>query len=108
MSEPLRLSSGLALLFDMDGVIVDSNPVHRVAWERFNRRYGIETTEEMQRFMYGRHNTEIVRGYFGDGLAPDEVLARGAAKEQLYREMVPEKIEEMLVPRDQGILSRVP
>jgi len=35
------------LIFDMDGVIVDSNPVHREAWEVYNRRFGIETTEEM-------------------------------------------------------------
>ncbi len=92
----------------MDGVIVDSNPVHRVAWECFNRRYGIETTEEMHRFMYGRHNTEIVRGYFGDGLAPDEVFARGAAKEQLYREIAAEKIEEMLVPGIREFLAAYP
>ncbi len=58
--------------------------------------------------MYGRHNTEIVRGYFGDGLAPDEVLARGAAKEQLYREMAAEKIEEMLVPGIREFLAAYP
>jgi beta-phosphoglucomutase len=108
VSSPSRLSSGLALLFDMDGVIVDSNPVHRVAWERFNRRYGVETTEEMHRFMYGRHNSEIVRGYFGEGLAPDEVFARGAAKEQLYREIAAEKIEEMLVPGVREFLYSYP
>ncbi len=106
MSSPSRPSSGLALLFDMDGVIVDSNPIHRVAWECFNRRYGIETTEEMHRFMYGRHNSEIVRGYFGDDLSPEEVFARGAAKEALYREIAAEKIEEMLVPGIREFLNR--
>ena len=38
-----------AFIFDMDGVIVDSNPQHRLAWEAFNRRYGLETTEDMHR-----------------------------------------------------------
>ena len=105
---PPFLSPGLAFVFDMDGVIVDSNPVHRVAWERFNRRYGLETTEEMHRFMYGRHNVDIVRGYFGDGLPLEEILARGAAKEELYREIVAEKIEEMLVPGIRKFLSSYP
>ena len=41
------LADGLALLFDLDGVIVDSNPVHREAWAVFNRRYGLETTPAM-------------------------------------------------------------
>jgi HAD superfamily hydrolase (TIGR01509 family) len=84
------------LIFDMDGVIVDSNPVHREAWKTFNRRYGVETTEAMYRFMYGRRNDEIVRGFFGDGLPAAEVAARGAAKERLYREMIAGKVDGML------------
>jgi beta-phosphoglucomutase len=82
----------------MDGVLVDSNPMHRRAWEVFSRRYGLETTEAMQQSMYGRRNDEIVREFFGGNLAPEEVLARGAAKEKLYREMIAGQIEEMLVP----------
>ncbi len=80
----------------MDGVIVDSNPVHREAWKAFNRRYGVETTEAMYRFMYGRRNDEIVRGFFGERLPAAEVAARGAAKERLYREMIAGKVDGML------------
>jgi len=92
------LAEGLALVFDMDGVLVDSNPIHCQAWEVFNRRYGLETTEAMRLSMYGKRNDEIVREFFGKGLAPEEVLERGAAKEQLYREMIASRIEEILVP----------
>jgi beta-phosphoglucomutase len=90
-------ATGLALIFDMDGVIVDSNPAHRQAWEVFNRRFGVETTEEMHQRMYGRRNDEIVRDFFGP-LPAAEVAARGAAKERLYREMIAGHIERMLVP----------
>jgi beta-phosphoglucomutase family hydrolase len=86
----------LAFIFDMDGVLVDSNPAHREAWEAFNRRYGVETTEAMHRFMYGRRNDEIVRGFFGADLPAGEVAARGAAKERLYREMVAGKVDRMM------------
>jgi beta-phosphoglucomutase len=92
------LAPGLALIFDMDGVIIDSNPLHRQAWEAFNRRYGLETTEAMHQFMYGKRNDDIVRNFFGTGLAHEEVLARGAEKEVLYREMAKGRLEEMLVP----------
>jgi HAD superfamily hydrolase (TIGR01509 family) len=81
----------------MDGVIVDSNPLHRAAWEAFNRRYGLETTEEMHAGMYGKRNDDIVRFFFGDRLPDDEVAARGAAKEALYREMAASRIDRMLV-----------
>lgn len=90
----------------MDGVIVDSNPVHRQAWAAFNRRFGLETTEEMQQRMYGKRNDEIVRDFFGDGLTPEEVTSRGAAKEELYRDMVRDRIEEILVPGVRQFLER--
>ncbi len=99
------LAPGLALIFDLDGVIVDSNPAHREAWARFNRQFGLETTDAMQERMYGKRNDEIIRDFFGDGLSAEEVAARGAAKERLYREMVAERIEEMLVPGLRGFLD---
>jgi beta-phosphoglucomutase family hydrolase len=92
------LAHGLALIFDMDGVMVDSNPLHREAWIAFNRRYGLETSEAMLQGMYGRRNDLIVRDFFGDSLSPEEVAARGAAKEELYRQMVAGRVEKMLVP----------
>lgn len=93
-----RLAAGLALIFDMDGVLVNSNPVHREAWARFNLRYGLRTTPEMLERMYGKRNDDIVRDFFGEELTEEEVVARGRAKERLYREMVGSRIEEMLVP----------
>lgn len=97
---------GLSLIFDMDGVIVDSNPVHRQAWAAYNRRFGLETTEEMQLRMYGKRNDEIVRDFFGDGLSAEEVACRGAAKEELYREILGDRIEEILVPGIRQFLER--
>jgi beta-phosphoglucomutase family hydrolase len=92
------LARGLALIFDMDGVLIDSNPLHREAWVAFNRRYGLETTEQMHQRMYGKRNDEIVRDFFGADLVDEEVIARGAAKEELYREMAGPQLEQMLVP----------
>ena len=95
-----------ALLFDMDGVIVDSNPLHRVVWEEYNRRQGLITTEEMQQRMYGKRNDEIVRDFYGAALSPDEVFRHGAAKEALYREMLLPRIETALVPGVRAFLER--
>ena len=96
----------IALIFDMDGVIVDSNPMHRESWVAFNRRYGLETTEAMHESMYGKRNDEIVRNFFGDDLTGEEVDARGRAKEQLYREMIAGRTESMLVPGLRDFLER--
>jgi len=95
-----------ALIFDMDGVLVDSNPMHRRAWEVFNLRYGLETTPAMHERMYGKRNDEIVRDFFGDSLSPEEIVARGREKEILYRELAARELEEMLVPGIRDFLQR--
>lgn len=100
------LADGLALIFDMDGVIVDSNPLHREAWAAFNRRYGLETTEAMHQRMYGRRNDQIVQDFYGEQLPAEEVAARGAAKEIIYRQMLGDRIEETLVMGLRDFLER--
>lgn len=96
----------MAFIFDMDGVIIDSNPWHRIAWSEYMRRHGVEMTEAMQQRMYGKRNDEIVRDFFGDRLSDAEVFAHGAAKEALYREMMKPHLEESLVPGIGEFLAR--
>jgi beta-phosphoglucomutase family hydrolase len=95
-----------ALIFDMDGVIVDSNPRHRLAWQEYNRSLGVETTEAMQQRMYGKRNDELIREFFGQHLNDAAVFAHGAAKETLYREMMKPQINEALVPGIREFLTR--
>jgi beta-phosphoglucomutase len=100
------LAAGLAVILDMDGVIVDSNPVHRNAWSIYNRRFGIETDEAMQQRMYGKRNDEIVRDFLGPHLTSEEVRAHGAAKERLYRELMAGAIDHALVRGVREFLQR--
>ena len=101
------LAEGLALIFDMDGVIIDSNPAHRESWAAFNRRYGVETTEEMHHRMYGKRNDDIVRDFFGPHLPDEEVASMGAAKEALYRDLIADRIEDLLVPGLRAFLDEL-
>jgi beta-phosphoglucomutase len=95
-----------ALIFDMDGVIIDSNPLHRVAWAEYTRRHGVEMTDAMQRRMYGKRNDEIIRDFLGAHLDDFEVFAHGAAKEALYRQLMKPRTEESLVPGIREFLAR--
>jgi len=90
----------------MDGVLIDSNPLHRKAWAEYTRRQGVEMTEAMQRRMYGKRNDEIIRDFLGEHLDEGEVFAHGAAKEALYREMMKPQIEAALVPGVREFLER--
>jgi len=93
----LRLAPGLALVFDLDGVIVDSMPLHTQAWQRYLEGLGI-ACDDIERQMHGRRNDEIVRAIIGADLPADEVFAHGARKERLFREMLLPQLEQNLVP----------
>jgi beta-phosphoglucomutase len=95
-----------ALIFDMDGVIIDSNPWHRTAWQEYMRRQGIVMTEEMQSRMYGKRNDELIRDFFGHDLPDADVFAHGAAKEELYRDLAGPDLKNSLVPGIREFLAR--
>lgn len=86
----------LALLFDMDGVIVDSMPLHTKAWEAHLTRHGLPPDAAAKR-MHGKRNDELVRDLFGQHLDDDAVLAHGAEKEELWREMMEGRLEEFMI-----------
>jgi beta-phosphoglucomutase len=95
-----------ALIFDMDGVMVHSNPVHREAWEIYNRRFGLETTEAMHQRMYGKRNDQIIVDFFGAALTHDEIFRHGADKEALYREMMRPLLPGAFVAGLRGLIER--
>lgn len=81
----------------MDGVIVDSMPLHTEAWIRYLERFAMPPERVLSR-MHGKRNDELVRDLFGPELSEDEVFAHGAAKEALYRELAEGQLETMMVP----------
>ncbi len=93
----LRVAAGLALIFDLDGVIVDSMPVHELAWRQYLESLGFNGGDIPSR-MHGRRNDEIVRDFLGEAIDHDTVLAHGAAKERVFRNMLRERLHEYLVP----------
>jgi beta-phosphoglucomutase len=76
-----------AFIFDMDGVIVDSNPYHKIALKQFCTKYGRPLTEEaLHKKIYGRTNKEWITALFGP-LPADELTRYAAEKEALYRDL---------------------
>lgn len=101
----LPVARGLALIFDLDGVVVDSMPLHTMAWLRYLDQLGVPGKEITAR-MHGRRNDEIVREFMGPD-APDHVIVEhGAAKERLFREMMGANLMQSLVPGVADFLAR--
>jgi HAD superfamily hydrolase (TIGR01509 family) len=75
------------VIFDMDGVIVDSHPVHRKAWRMFFQTLGREVPEsELDFILDGRKRSDILRHFLGH--CPDEELEEfGRSKDYIFRQM---------------------
>src|SRR5258708_3519418 len=84
-------------ILDLDGVVIDSMPMHTEAWRVYLDRLGIECGDIDAR-MHGRRNDEIVVEVIGADLTPEEIFAHGAAKEQLYRDLMTPSFMTRLVP----------
>jgi len=79
-----------AVIFDLDGVIVDSHPAHKQAWRTFFKSIGKQVTEDdLQFVLEGRKREDILRHFLGD-LSEEQVKHYGAAKESLFRDSVQE------------------
>jgi len=78
----------LAVLWDMDGVLVDSAPYHYRAWKDTFAEEGVLLDEATFRRTFGQRNDTIIADVLGSGLSPERVAAIGAAKERRYRALV--------------------
>jgi len=105
-AETGSLAAGLGLLFDLDGVIVDSNQVHAETWHEYIRQCGREVPQGFDLRMFGRRNDDIVRDVLGWDLDPAEVFRHGAETERLYREMMSPVLRAHLVPGVASFLER--
>lgn len=84
----LDLSSIKAVIFDMDGTMIDNTLYHKRAWLEFCRRHGINLTEEGYLLkVSGKRNDAILELLFERRIAPDEQTQLEEEKESIYREI---------------------
>lgn len=77
-----------AVLFDMDGVIIDSNPAHKKAIVQFCNKYDKHLSDdEMKRYIWGRTNKEWIRHLFGEDLPDADLRVYADEKELLFRKI---------------------
>src|SRR5438552_3733240 len=82
--EIARRSMTSAVIFDMDGVLVDSGAHHRAAWTAMLGEIGIPVPPEFWRLTIGRPADEAVPHLVGRPLAPTEVWRLARRKHEHY------------------------
>ena len=87
--------SSPAVIFDMDGVLVDSYRAHFNAWRRSAAARGVELTEAMFVGIFGRPNLETIPLIAKTPLSQYEVETWSADKEAFYRETLRDRVPIM-------------
>ncbi len=74
------------VIFDMDGVVVDSHPVHIKAWKRVLDTAGVVVMDqELDVVREGKTKEEILRHFMGC-ISADDIRVYGEEKDRIYRE----------------------
>jgi HAD superfamily hydrolase (TIGR01509 family) len=78
------------IIFDFDGVIVDSHPLHLQAWKGFLRSIGKDVSDADLAFVLeGAKREEILRHFLGD-LTNEQINIHGAEKERRFQTLAGE------------------
>src|SRR5947209_2084755 len=78
-----------AVIWDLDGVIIDSADAHRRAWQRLARQEGVTFTDADFWATFGKRNDAILAELWGP-LPAEQVKALADRKEAYFRELIRE------------------
>ena len=74
-----------SVIFDMDGVIIDSHPAHREAWRTFLQSLNRTVSDaELDFVLDGRKRAEILRHFLGE-LPDEQIQELGNRKDDFFR-----------------------
>src|SRR5271170_1128750 len=82
------MSVARAVLWDMDGTLIDSEEYHWISWRNTMANEGITITREEFLASFGQRNDSIIPRWLGAASTPERVERIGNAKEKLYRHLV--------------------
>ncbi|MBN1267035.1 MAG: HAD family phosphatase [Anaerolineales bacterium] len=84
-----------AVIWDMDGVLVDSGEFHYLSWRATTRALGFDYTREQFDSDFGMHNSDILKRLAGDDLSEDFIDHFVQEKEDLFLEMAHNRLQPL-------------
>ncbi|MBI2811097.1 MAG: HAD family phosphatase [Candidatus Melainabacteria bacterium] len=84
-----------ALIFDMDGVLIDSEPLHLMAYQEFLKDFGVTFSEADNRPFLGRKDSELAEYLISQHQLPFDALQLVEKKEEVLAHLFSIKLEAM-------------
>ncbi len=82
------MSASRAVLWDMDGTLIDSEDFHWISWRNTLANEGITISREQFLSSFGQRNDSIIPRWLGAASTPERIERIANAKEELYRHLV--------------------
>jgi HAD superfamily hydrolase (TIGR01509 family) len=82
------VSATRAVLWDMDGTLIDSEEFHWISWRNTLANEGITITREQFLASFGQRNDSIIPPWLGATATGERIEKISKAKEELYRHLV--------------------
>jgi beta-phosphoglucomutase len=76
-----------AIIFDMDGVLIDSQEAHYQSWRALAAKYGIDLQHDQFLQTFGLQNRDVIPRLLGGRYTPEQIHELGELKEELYRQV---------------------
>jgi beta-phosphoglucomutase family hydrolase len=95
-SQKSKLEDPRAVLWDMDGTLIESGEYHWISWREALIAENFQLTRERFNEMFGQRNDTILRAYLGSDISQSDIDRIADVKESLYRKFVKEKGIELL------------
>ena len=83
------------VIFDMDGVLADTGPIHFESWVKIAKEIGVKFTRDLFEQTFGQQSPTITRKLVGSEIDETLILQWSNLKESYYREMVKDKLEPL-------------
>jgi len=85
----------IGVVFDLDGVLVDTGPFHKQSWYDLAAKEGFDMSDELFYSTFGMQNYAIIPVLAGRQVPAEEIERMSEWKERRYRELIADKLELM-------------
>jgi beta-phosphoglucomutase family hydrolase len=88
------MASDFAVIFDMDGVLVDNFRYHLLAWEKFCERHKKSiSADDFLEHVFGGSNADHLSFIFKKQLPEEVIISHSAEKELIYRYLYQDNVQ---------------
>lgn len=86
--------NNFAIIFDMDGVVVDNTKYHILTWQMFAKKFGvIVSAKEVKEKFIGRLGREIIQKFINKNISGKQLEVLDKKREEYYRKIYAKEIK---------------